>query len=43
MEAELEFFKQSMRAIGTEEGYHTGTPGYIDWLNSFLGIDSETP
>jgi hypothetical protein len=26
--------------IKEEEGYCTGTPGYIGWQNSFLGIDS---
>jgi hypothetical protein len=35
-------FKQSLEAIGTEkeQGYRTGPPGYIDWRNWFLGIDS---
>jgi hypothetical protein len=38
---ELEFLKR-LWGLGTEEeeGYRTGPPGYIDWRNSFLGIDS---
>jgi hypothetical protein len=38
---ELEFLK-SLWGLGTEEeeGYRTGSPGYIGWWNSFLGIDS---
>jgi hypothetical protein len=41
---ELEFLN-SLWGLGTgeEEGYRTGTPGYIGWRNSFLGIDSEAP
>ncbi len=41
---ELEFLK-SLWGLGTEEeqGYLTGPPGYIDWRNSFLGIDSWAP
>jgi hypothetical protein len=42
--AELEFLKR-LWGLGTgeEEGYRTGPPGYIDWRNSFLGIDSGAP
>ncbi len=42
--SELEFLK-SLWELGTkeEEGYRTGPPGYIDWRNSFLGIDSGIP
>jgi hypothetical protein len=38
---ELEFLK-SLWGLGTEEeeGYRTGPPGYINWRNSFHGIDS---
>ncbi len=41
---ELEFLK-SLWGLGTEDekGYRTGTPGYIGWRNSFLGIDSWAP
>ena len=41
---ELEFLK-SLWGLETEEeqGYLTGPPGYIDWRNSFLGIDSWAP
>ncbi len=40
----MEFLK-SLWGLGTEEegGYHTGPPGYIDWRNSFLEIDSGAP
>jgi hypothetical protein len=41
---ELEFVK-SLWGLGTEkeECYRTSPPGYIGWLNSFLGIDSGAP
>jgi hypothetical protein len=41
---ELEFLK-SLWGLGTkeEEGYRTGSPGYIGWRNSFPGIDSGAP
>ncbi len=44
MYPELEFLKRRWE-LGTEEeeGYRTRPPGYIDWRNSFLGIDSEAP
>jgi hypothetical protein len=43
-DTELEFLK-SLWGLGTEEeeGYRTGSPGYIGWRNSFLGIDSGAP
>jgi hypothetical protein len=43
-DSELEFLN-NLLGIGTEEelSYRTGRPGYIDWRNSFLGIDSWTP
>jgi hypothetical protein len=36
---------KSLWGLGTEEeeGYRTGPPGYIDWRNSFLGIDFGAP
>ncbi len=42
--AELEFLK-SLWGLGIEEeeGYRTGSPGYIGWRNSFLGINSGAP
>jgi hypothetical protein len=44
MSTELEFLN-SLWGLGTEEeeGYRTGPPGYIDWRNSFLGINSGAP
>jgi hypothetical protein len=42
--AELDFLK-SLWGLGTEEeeAYRTGSPGYIGWRNSFLGVDSGAP